>query len=164
MRFLVQGGDWHKRLLRKSYLVRYVRKSQLKLTWLLKNRNFEKQDIVAGVVEETPDINELTKNLLIELNERVANSGGKLTLFAVPSKSRNFSKNYNNGMEFSDKVKNMSLENDIDFIDLTEDFKLSDLNSKQKPFFEKDIHFNEFGHTIVAKSIKNRLPDLFQQN
>jgi len=156
------GTDWIRVQLRKSYLVRFVRKLQLQLKWMYENSKADGINIVSGIVEENPSITELSASLVKKLKNKVTLSGSNFTLLVVPSKYRSVTGKYDhNVMEFSDKWKHFSDENEIEFVDLTKEFKRESLNGV-KLFFDKDIHFNENGHTTVANVIVKRYHQLFK--
>ncbi|MDA9031324.1 GDSL-type esterase/lipase family protein [Candidatus Pseudothioglobus singularis] len=155
------GGDWLRKQLRKSYLNSFVRKMQLKLTWIYQNYEVDRKKIVSGTVEEDPNITDLSRSFIKKLNDKVVLSGSNFILFVVPSKYRSVTKNYDDGVEFSDKWKKFSEENGVEFVDLVKEFKRESL-SGAKLFFDKDIHFNEFGHDVVADVISNQYSRLFK--
>lgn len=145
-------------VLRKSYVIRLVRYAQIKATWIIKNWN-RKKDVVGGFVEDNPDLSELTQNLLNKLSQEIADSGAKVILMAVPSKFRLITKEKVSGIEFGEKVGIWAQKNDIAYIDLIGPFKKA--GAGEKLFFERDIHFNEAGHRVVAKTIAVAYPELF---
>ena len=131
------GNDWLISQLRKSYLIRLARKMQLKIKWMYQNYKVENKKIVSGIVEEVPSINDLSKSFIKKLNDKVVLSGSSFTLFVVPSKYKSMTKNYNDDDDFSDRIKKFSVDEKIEFIDLTKEFKRKSLNG-DKLFFDKD--------------------------
>lgn len=155
------GGGWLIEQMRKSYVVRFIRKVQLQLKWSLENRGKAK-DIVGNYVEENPDISELSSQLLSTLAEEIQNSNGKFILMAVPSKYRLAEhKQHFSEPQFSDKLKKWAEQNAMEFVDLVQSFQQAS-KSGNKLFFEQDIHFNELGHAVVAKTLAEKYGHIFQ--
>jgi hypothetical protein len=141
--------------------MRFLRKIQLQLQWAYDNRGIE-QDIIAGTVEENPDISQLTAALIETLAKEVKDSGAQFLLTVIPSKFRIIKKRPGNQPpQFSDKWKAFSQEHDIPFMDLTTPFE-SEATRGFELFFDRDIHFNENGHMIVASELSKIHPDLFK--
>lgn len=157
------GDDWLKINLRRSYLARFMRKTWLKLEWVLVNRKRESRFITGGYIEENPAISKLSAGCVLELAGKIKRSGGRLTLMATPSKYRLREKTYDiKNPEFSDKWKRWAEENSIDFLDLTKAFRAASDNGT-KLFFERDIHFNKNGNEIIADCIRKNYPEYFYQ-
>lgn len=156
------GNNAWKIRLRKSYFIRFIRKCYLRIRWILKNRNKEKQQIAGNYVEEDTDISELSAGYILNLADRIEKSGAKFTLMAVPSKYRLESGKYSTGnLEFSDKWRMWAREHSIDFLDIVPAFR-SSYEKGVKLYFEHDIHFNNKGHEVVAGVIKDRYPEYFR--
>ena len=156
-------GNWLTSQLRKSYLMRFLRKVQLQLLWMYENKDKEKS-VVAGMVEENPDINQLSADLLKTLAKEVKASGAKFVLTVIPSKFRIRDHiSDNQAPQFSDKWMLFSQNNNIPFMDLTRAFSKEAANGTQL-FFNSDIHFNENGHKIVASELRKNYPQLFNVN
>lgn len=154
---------WLKKQLRKSYLVRFLRKVQLQILWMYENKEKQK-DIIAGMVEENPDITKLSAYLIIKLAKEVQNSNAKFVLTVVPSKYR-IVKNItdNQVSQFSDKWKLLAQQNNITFMNLTEPFENEAKNGVQL-FFDTDIHFNQNGHRVFASELSKRYSQLLGIN
>lgn len=154
-------GGWLTRQLRKSYLMRFLRKVQLQLLWIYENRGKDK-NIVAGMVEENPDITKLSADLIKTLAGEVKATGAQFVLTVVPSKFRIVNNIIDNQTpQFSDKWKVFSQKNNISFMDLTQPFEKEAKNGVQL-FFDSDIHFNENGHRVVASELVKHYPNLFR--
>jgi hypothetical protein len=154
-------GGWLTRQLRKSYLIRFLRKVQLQLLWIYENREKDK-NIVAGMVEENPDITKLSADLIKTLAGEVEATGAQFVLTVVPSKFRIVNNIIDNQTpQFSDKWKVFSQKNNISFMDLTQPFEKEAKKGVQL-FFDSDIHFNENGHRIVASELVKHYPNLFR--
>jgi len=155
------GSDWIRVQLRKSYLIRFIRKTQLKLKWIYENYKVDNKQVVSGIVEEVPILTDLSRSFIQKLNDNVVASGSKFILFVVPSKYNAVNKSYDTKIGFSNKISDFSNGNNIEFINLDKAFKNLSL-SGESLFFEKDIHFNEKGHSLVADIIAKQYPKLFQ--
>ena len=155
------SGGWFVKQLRKSYVLRLLRKAQLTIEWVLSNWG-ERKNIVGDFVEENPDISEVSSNMLILLNQEVIDSGAELTLFAVPSNFRltNQDRTFTE-LEFADKWKAWASSKEIKYIDLVRPFEKAILRG-ERPFFESDMHFNVEGHAIVAGAIRRTYQTVFQ--
>ncbi|MGB5708291.1 MAG: SGNH/GDSL hydrolase family protein [Arenicellales bacterium] len=64
------SGGWVTKQLRKSYLARLIRKTQLQLQWIYENWG-KVQVVTGGVVEENSDISELSAELVKKLANEV---------------------------------------------------------------------------------------------
>jgi hypothetical protein len=147
------GNDAFTVALRNLYLVRLIRKVQLKVQWWLA-RDTKPISVVGGYVEEDPDITVLSAKLMTALAEKVEGSGARFVMFVVPSKYRLANRGSQwSGLEFSDKWKEWASENKhVFFVDLVHAFRhCSEQGSS--PFFLEDIHFNSLGHKIVATTL-----------
>ncbi len=155
------GNDGWQRLLRKSYLVRFFRKTQLKVQWFLQPRSMQIQSEIGGYLEESPQVEPLTEKMLLALASEMKQSNAKLILTAVPSKYQiTHPEERGLGPEFSDTVKTWAREHAIDFLDLVPAFQ--EAANRVPLFFKQDIHFNENGHRVVFETIKAVFPELFR--
>jgi hypothetical protein len=154
------GDDWLVTQLRKSYLVRFIRKIQMTVSWVIANRG-RQQSVVDGAVEENPDISPLSSELMLELAARASDAGVEFAVMVVPSKYRLRNRIFDSDdPQFSDKWQSWAQANQVLFVDLVAPFEAATKNGKDL-FFEQDIHFNELGHVIVARAVKAAFPDLF---
>jgi lysophospholipase L1-like esterase len=160
------GNDILVRLLRKSYIVRLIRRLQLKSAWYLSNRDKNhEQQVVGGYVEEMPDLEPFTQDTIKKIIRQVQDIHSKFVLMVVPSKYRVLNEvmdNTNPDPEFSDHAKLWAERTGIDFLDLVGPFHGA--ARKKTLFFNKDIHFNENGNRVVFESIKTAYPGLFDRN
>ena len=148
-------------LVRKSYLVRLLRKVQLQLAWTFAHHG-EKQTVINGYVEENPDITDASAQFIKKLNDQVRSSGAHFYLTVIPSKFRVESTNRTyEGWEFSQKWEHWAREQRIDFIDLVEPFRKARRETNEPLFYQEDIHLNKQGHLVVADAILKSLPELF---
>lgn len=154
------GGGWFVSQLRKLYLMRFLRKTQLQLKWISDHKGKDK-NIVEGIVEEDPEISPLSSGIMLRLSGEVKASGSEFAFFAIPSKAR-----YRNepddqaAPEFSDKWKQWAEKQNITFIDLVHRFKDA-AREGHHLFYDKDIHLNEAGNAVLAGEIAKRYPVLF---
>jgi len=154
------GGGWIISQLRKSFLIRFIRKAQLQLLWTYKNRGTE-HDVVGGIVEENPNISKLSAGFIKKLAHEVQASGAQFAITVVPSKFRIYKNNTDHQtLQFSDKWRLFAQENSIVFLDLTKPFE-KEVRNGFRLFFDNDIHFNENGHMVVASELTNAYPRLF---
>ena len=155
------GNDWLTKLLRKSYLVRFLRRVGLQLDWALQKRSPGSQVSIGSYIEETPDISGLSSEYVMKLYETVRRSGATLTLVVVPSRYQLQGADFK-APTFSDQWKAWAKRRSIPFIDLTEPFQHA-ATTGMPLFFTKDIHWNSHGHRIVAQTIRTAYPQLFRQ-
>ena len=146
-------------LLRRSYVVRYLRK--MWLHWEYK-RTYKEQNVVHSkdnkLLEENPELTELTERYILKLKEEVEAGSGKYILSAVPSKYHQLGMAENKEIEFAQKIEEWAFENKIPYIDLLQPFKNAAARN-ERLFFEKDIHFNQAGHKVVAKTVLEFIKD-----
>jgi len=154
---------WFSEQLRKSYLLRFLRKVQLTIKWNLAHWN-ETKEVVGDFVEENPQISDVSSDMLLSINQEVVDSGAKLALFAVPSNFRLQNPDLiHSELEFADKWKAWVAGKEIVYIDLVRPF--GEATSRgQNLFFERDVHFNEEGHAVVASTIQREYPSVFKTN
>ncbi len=158
------GNDAWRVLLRKSYLVRFLRKLQLQLAWRLKQTRRMPLQVVGGYVEDNPEISDLTAQFVLKLNQEVKASGAEFVLMVVPSKYRLEPSSWErNDPEFSDRWKTWAQEQSIPFIDLVEPFRRASRGG-QELYFKRDIHWNDQGHRLVAETLTEAFPNLFQRD
>lgn len=152
---------WVVRILRKSYLARFLRKSQLKIAWVVRHWKKRPHAVAGPYVEINPDITELTASNVRELAREVGESGAEFALMAVPSKYRLQSGQLDTSPEFSDKWNHWAAENQIRFLDLVAPFRREAENGTAL-FFGVDPHFNENGHRLTAQVLRAAYPDVFE--
>jgi lysophospholipase L1-like esterase len=161
------GNKWWVELGRRSYVVRFFNKfykiaksyvialQQKKLTsWGMGGKNRQ-------------DIPELSSNLVLKLEKAVLQSGGKFILMVAPSKSGlqvEPHKPHYVDLEFSEKWKIWSKNHGIAFIDLSEAFHRAYQRWGKKLFFDRDVHFTPEGHKVVAETIAQAYPELFNMS
>jgi len=148
------GNTYLTSIFRKSYFARLIRKSQLRLEWLIKNRNNNGEEVIQSYLEENPGLSALTERTLLALRDEIRSKRGELILMAVPSKSRLRHRTEKFlTPEFSDNIKKWSEVNNMQFVDLVPAFQKA--AEEERLFFDRDIHFNRNGHRIVFEAIKS---------
>ena len=154
------SDGWLVTQLRRSYTARLARLIYMRLSWMWQFRGQE-HTIVAGVVEENPELTTLSTDLVLELNRRVRADGARLIVMAVPSRYRLMGDGKIAVPEdFHQKVRSWAASHDVEFFDLFEPFQRGSRPDVQL-FFRQDIHFTEEGHALVAAAIGRTFPELF---
>jgi len=132
----------------------------------------DKEDNITSNIfyKETCDIKEQDKrefaSCICEFKKEVEKNGGKLVLFLIPSKEQTSPKLLKEVLSAynikkseidlnipGDLCRDISQEQKIQFIDMTEDFVKSDVF----PFFAHDEHMNSTGHLLVANRLNKEL-------
>ena len=117
------SNGWVVSQLRRSYTARFARLVFMRLSWMWQFRDQE-HTIVSGVVEENPELTQLSTDLVLELNRRVRGDGSRLMVMAVPSRYRLMG----DGKivipeDFHQKMKSWAAAHDIEFLDLFDAFQ-----------------------------------------
>jgi hypothetical protein len=158
----IQGPSdgWLFSQLRQLYAARFARMVAMRLSWEWDHRGIDQQQI-GGVIEENPELPEMTKNLLLELNRRVQADGAELILMSVPSRYRLMGDgSVKVDEDFHHKVKTWALASGVRFLDLFDAFARA--SRPETPlFFRQDIHFTEEGNALTAAVIARSYPQLF---
>jgi hypothetical protein len=154
------GNDVLLRIARQSYLLRFLRMSQVRISWYFGNGTAAGQTD-GQFFEQNPEMTERTARYLLQLASEVRAAGSELVLLAVPSKARlKFPHQSGPAPEFADVVRDWAQANGIEYLDLTRPFRAAVATGKPL-YFDKDIHFNPEGHAIVANTIRAAYPRLF---
>ena len=155
------SDGWLFSQLRQLYTARFARMVGMRLSWEWDHRGIDQQQI-GGVIEENPELPDLTKNLLLEMNRRVKADGARLILMSVPSRYRLMGDgSVKVDEDFHHKVKKWALGTGVEFLDLFEPFERG--SRPETPlFFRQDIHFTEEGHALAAAAIARAYPELFE--
>jgi lysophospholipase L1-like esterase len=158
----IQGpsGGWLFSQLRQLYTARFVRMVAMRMDWAWEHRGQDQMQI-GGVVEENPELTQLTKDLVLELNRRVTADGARLVVMVVPSRYRLMGDGaIKVDEDFHQKIKTWAAANGVEFLDLFDPFSRG--SSPATPlFFRQDIHFTEEGHSVVAAAIGRAFPQQF---
>jgi hypothetical protein len=153
------GDDWFVRVARRSYLIRLLRMSQIKIAWYLDNRGGA-HHTDGHVIEEHEPVSARTGAYLRKLHAEVRSAGSEFVVMAVPSKGRLRFPDLADRPEFADYVRDWVHQNGITYLDLAPAFRQAASEGK-KLFFDEDIHFNPAGHAVVANVIRAAYPQLF---
>lgn len=143
---------------RKSYLARFIRKSQLLLQLILTNSN----DIVLKTINDldyqqgVTDDNLLnTVNIIRQIATFLDEKNKKLYVFLIPSKSLSMAEECCSRDNLYTRFYSALDEVEVDTIDVRSYFEQS--NDQNELFFNKDIHLTSKGHMAVASSIVSYL-------
>ena len=133
--------DFFKKQLKKSYLIRYLKKIQKsyfyqKVSWTNPTETFVRQ-------------NSITVEALIKIKEICEIKNIELSIFMIPDKK----KLINNENDFHyNEFKKIMKNNNFNFIDVLPYFK-----GHNNLFFRKDIHLTEKGHEVLSEALINYL-------
>ena len=156
----IDGGPNNKliRLARKSYVIRFLRKSQLLIKKILSEADSNvikdnptlayEQNINDSQLQNTIEIIKLIKTNLDKQDK-------KLHVFLIPSKSLSLNNNCCIEDFLYSRFYTALEEANINTIDVKSFFETID--GQYKLFFEKDIHLTSLGHKLVANSIITHL-------
>jgi len=153
-------GGWLVSQLRRSYVARFARMMSERVTWAWQHRG-QDQRTVGDVVEENPQLTDVTTGLIREMYRRAQADGSQMVLMAVPSRYRLMA----GGREKTDddlhrRVGRWAQSEGIRFLDLDKAFDEAS-RAGLELFFRKDIHFTAEGHALAAAVIARAFPDLF---
>lgn len=143
---------------RKSYLARFIRKSQLLLQHILTNPNdtievpYSAFDNEQGVTDENL-LN--TVDILRRINSSLDEQNKKLYVFLIPSKSLSMAEECCSSDNLYTRFYSALDEVGVDTIDVRSHFEQSD--DQNELFFNIDIHLTYKGHMAVASSIVSYL-------
>lgn len=153
----VDGGEkslWLD-LARHSYLIRLARKNYIRFVYWWNHSEEKNSYATENYMEEKPLLSSLTKTYLLKIDSLAIKYNSHLILTAIPSKYKTINHIDYDGNDFAMQCKSFALQNNMEFLDLIPTFKEK---GKTTPlFFQKDIHFNESGHAMVAEEIVNRV-------
>lgn len=169
----INGGKKNKLIsfLRQSYLLRFLRKSQLLIKELIKNRknmtkaeqiNFNDMVFYENNIKE--ELIKKTSNTIknIELELKKINEDKQLIVFMIPSGSLSKVGKCCDQDKVYKKFMNEMIKRNIAFIDTSPYFKNYPYQSNL--FFKKDIHLTAEGHKIIAKALENEIKKIFNMN
>ncbi len=142
------------RYLRKIYIVRVLRKTQLTLKYIFSDKKDELR--VNRHLEAAPEIDansQFCKNIL-RIKSLLEAYGIEYYFYAIPSKYACISGDWQSAT-FATNMNNYFEKNNIPFIDLNTAFK--NYPEPASLFYNKDIHCNEKGNRIIGKTIINIL-------
>ena len=156
--FGINGGNKniYVSILRKSYLVRFLRKSQLLIIELLKKENFSNKNLNFRYVDDIKQENLIqTTKLIIEIKKELNKLDKKLLVFMIPSKTLSkIGKCCESDTVYS-KFKNQMKMQNINFLDISKYF--SNYSNQEDLFYNIDIHLTEKGHEILSNGLINEM-------
>ena len=142
------------RYLRKLYIARVLRKTQLTLKYIFSNKKEELR--VTRHVEAATEIDsnsQFCKNIL-RIKSLLEAHEIEYYFYAIPSKYACISGDWQSAT-FATNMNNYFQNNNIPFIDLNTAFK--NHGEPASLFYNKDIHCNENGNRIIANTLINKL-------
>ena len=111
-----------------------------------------KSDRVSLYLED-PDLGEITPYYINKIHQLLENKNARYLIMCVPSKLK-----FNDMREHKDiclKIKDLANQLGIEYVDLDGFFSRHIGNGK--PFFERNIHFNETGHLLTYQALVDYL-------
>ncbi len=141
-------------LVRRTNLFRLLRRTQILISYRLKaGEQRTEQRVVRDQVDENPDWEGSRSAMYVEKIARLcAEKGIPFHLMAVPSKYADHHKDYDY-LSFPAKVAAWAESRALPYIDLAEPFRAWGEAGGPLLFFDHDIHFNQAGHELVARTI-----------
>jgi len=142
------------RLLRKSYIVRVLRKTQLTIQYLLSEKEEElriENHVEAAAIIDSDS--HFCKSILL-IKELLESHNIEYYFFAIPSKYACISGNWDSE-NFAQNTNQFFTKNNISFVNLNQAFRNDSVPSSL--FYKKDIHCNERGNMLIAKELKTKL-------
>ena len=141
-------------LIRKSYLLRFIRKYYIMLSYALQNTS-QNNYVIQNSIEEKPLLTQPTLSYLDSIRVVLAQSNCKLIVSAVPSKYKTVNALEHDSLDFATQCRHWAAQNKTSYVDLTLPFINCIKKTGSSPFFKNDIHFNEAGHSVAAVTIAN---------
>ena len=139
---------------RNSYLLRFLRKSQL-LLQVIFSKSKVAAEIPSSAFDYEQDVTDeqlySTVNIIRRINSLLAEQDKKLYVFLIPSRSLSFSNSCCAEDKLYARFYSAMLEAGIETIDVKSSFEQSE--KQHELFFMKDIHLTSEGHRLVAESI-----------
>ena len=147
------------RFLRKSYVARFIRRSQLIIKKILSEpRNFN----LSGAYEYEQNISDVDIKNTVKMIKRtemtLKKQNKRLFVFLVPSKALSLQNKCCQSDNLYKRFYNQLAKNEISLIDVAPYFE--NYNNQNKLFFPKDPHLTEEGHKLITEAIVN----LFNRN
>ena len=145
-------------LSRNSYLIRFLRKSQLLIHIILSNSNTNTSGVTPAFDYEQ-DVTDIqlqnTVQIIQRIGTRLAEQGKELHVFLIPSKSLSLNDDCCAEDTLYAKFYSALEEANVDTIDVKSFFE--NIDSQHELFFEKDIHLTSLGHRAISSSIVSHL-------
>ncbi|HRS09249.1 MAG TPA: hypothetical protein P5221_10490 [Bacteroidia bacterium] len=146
----VDGGmpQWKYEIIRNSNLLRLIRKFYMQMTVNLENKQRKEESAWSenNVILTEPTLTYLKKFVMLCMNNNV-----KVIVSCIPSKTDVLRSDFNTS-SFSNQIKAWC-SGKCDFLDLQGPLQKFYLATNTSPYFKNDIHFNNYGHRIVARTI-----------
>ncbi len=154
----INGGQtiWRYSIIRKSYLLRLIRKYYMQCMYAVNNPNdCSKSYLTENSLEEKPALQPPTLAYLDSIHTFFKQSHTRLIVTAVPSKYKTINRLATDSSDFSTQCFNWASANNIEYVNLDAPFLHFVKSTGISPFYKTDIHFNEYGHAIVAGCVFN---------
>lgn len=143
---------------RKSYLLRFVRRSQLLIEHLLANSQADPETSSTQAYDTfrlEQDVSrenlEFTSQIIAEIDVELTKQGKQLAVFMIPSRSLS----QNNRCCATDELYARFLEEmqalEIEVLDVAKHFQ--EHHDQRSLFFETDIHLTASGHRLLAEAL-----------
>ena len=158
----IDGGEenYFTSVLRKSYLLRFLRKSQLLIGQLLQQNNQIINNNINTFYDDISDENlKKTSNLINEIKIELNKTNKKLAVFMVPDKTLSQNEQCCEKDTIYKRFKSEMNEKNIVFLDISKYF--SDFPNQSKLFYLKDIHLTNTGHYILSKALIEEIQNHF---
>lgn len=146
----VDGGmpQWKYKIIRNSNLLRLVRKFYMQMTVRFENNRSLNESALSESKEilTEPTLTYLAKFVTLCKDNKV-----RVIVSCIPSKN-DILKNDFNALSFSSQIKAWCAGR-CDFLDLQDPLQRFYLENNLSPYYKNDIHFNIYGHQVVAMTI-----------
>lgn len=146
----VDGGmpQWKYEVIRNSNLLRLIRKFYMQMTVKLENKKYMNESALS---ENNAILAEPTLTYLEKFVTLCKKNNVRVIVSCIPSKTDVLRNDFNSA-SFSSQIKAWCTGR-CDFIDLQEPLQRFYLQTNTSPYYKNDIHFNNYGHRIVAMTI-----------
>ena len=139
-------------LLRESYVARLINRARLTVKALANEYASDRQDRVSLYLDD-PELGDVTQTYLRKISQFLADKDVRYLLMCVPSKLK-----FNEMRDHKDlcgKVMRFALDHGIEYVDLDDFF--ADNAKGEKPFYDRNIHLNAFGHRLTYLALSDYL-------
>ena len=142
--------------LRKSYLLRFLRKSQLLILELMKEEKIS-NNILRDIYIEDVNNNDLLRSseIILDIKKELNKLDKELFVFMIPSKILSINNICCEKDKVYKKFKNEMENKNIQFLDISKYF--SNYNFQENLFFKQDIHLTSDGHKILADGLTSEI-------
>ena len=151
--------------IRNLYFVRMMRKTYIKWNYSKKNKLLTEIDgrVVNRLIEENPNLeNTLTEHYILKTDSLLKKHQVLFYITAIPSRYKNFTENITDTL-FAEKTAKWANQKNIPFIDVHSHFNNQYQISKQRFFYEIDVHANAPGHKLMAHGLDLALENHFKK-